>query len=192
LFSVLHRLGSEDGRWPALSDSPSARQGRHRRVFVALDQELNRQVALMEIQERHAADAHGRGRFVREAEITGGLEHPGIVPVYGLGQYADGRPFYAMRFLQDETLKVAIAHSHRKNTNHSGQHSPEFELRALLTRFVAVCNAIAYAHSRGVMHRDIKPSNIMLGKYGETLVVDWGLAKAGMNESTRSKGDGLP
>jgi hypothetical protein len=82
-------------------------------VFVALDQELIRQVALKEIQERHAADAHSRGRFVREAEITGGLEHPGIVPVYGLGQYADGRPFYAMRFIQGETLKDAIARHHQ-------------------------------------------------------------------------------
>jgi WD40 repeat protein/tRNA A-37 threonylcarbamoyl transferase component Bud32 len=159
-------------------------------VFVALDQELNREVALKEIQERHAADEHSRGRFVREAEITGGLEHPGIVPVYGLGQYADGRPFYAMRFIQGETLKDAIAHYHRSGERRS--RSPEFELRSLLTRFVAVCNAIAYAYSRGVIHRDIKPSNIMLGKYGETLVVDWGLAKGGMNEPVRSASDGLP
>jgi hypothetical protein len=159
-------------------------------VFVALDQELNRQVALKEIQERHAADLHSRGRFVREAEITGGLEHPGIVPVYGLGQYADGRPCYAMRFIQGETLKDAIVHYHRAND--SSSRSPEFELRALLTRFVAVCNTIAYAHSRGVIHRDIKPSNIMLGKYGETLVVDWGMAKSGMNKPVQSASEGLP
>jgi serine/threonine-protein kinase len=160
-------------------------------VFVALDQELNREVALKEIQERHADDSHSRGRFVREAEITGGLEHPGIVPVYGLGQYADGRPFYAMRFIQGETLKDAIARYHR--TCEERASSPEFELRALLTRFIAVCNAIAYAHSRGVIHRDLKPSNIMLGKYGETLVVDWGMAKAGMNEpQAQSASDVLP
>jgi WD40 repeat protein len=153
-------------------------------VFVALDQELNRQVALKEIQERHATDPNSVGRFVREAEITGGLEHPGIVPVYGLGQYADGRPFYAMRFIQGQTLKDAIARFH------SGD--PGVTLRSLLTRFVAVCNTIAYAHSRGVIHRDIKPSNIMLGKYGETLVVDWGMAKAGVNEPAQSAGDALP
>src|SRR5215467_10893128 len=141
-------------------------------VFVALDQELNRQVALKEIQEQHASDPRNLGRFVREAEITGGLEHPGIVPVYGLGQYADGRPFYAMRFIQGETLKDAIVKYHAGDTG--------VTLRGLLTRFVAVCNTIAYAHSRGVIHRDLKPSNIMLGKYGETLVVDWGMAKAGM------------
>ncbi len=161
-------------------------------VFVALDQELNRQVALKEIQQHHATDPHSRGRFVREAEITGGLEHPGIVPVYGLGQYADGRPFYAMRFIQGETLKDAIARYHQTNADGSGACSPEFELRALLTRFVAVCNTIAYAHSRGVIHRDIKPSNIMLGKYGETLVVDWGMAKSGTYGPTRSATEDLP
>jgi WD40 repeat protein/serine/threonine protein kinase len=161
-------------------------------VFVALDQELNRQVALKEIQERHAAEPFCRDRFVREAEITGGLEHPGIVPVYGLGQYADGRPFYAMRFIQGETLKDAIIRLHRTSADDSRARSPEFERRALLTRFVAVCNTIAYAHSRGVIHRDIKPSNIMLGKYGETLVVDWGMAKARVLEPARSAGEGLP
>jgi WD40 repeat protein/serine/threonine protein kinase/tetratricopeptide (TPR) repeat protein len=150
-------------------------------VFVAHDQELNRRVALKEIQDKHADDPQSRGRFLREAEITGGLEHPGIVPVYGLGQYVDGRPYYAMRFVQGETLKEAITHYHRAADPHRPEDAgrlPELELRALLTRFVAVCNAIAYAHSRGVIHRDIKPSNVMLGKFGETLVVDWGLAKA--------------
>src|SRR5579871_6508055 len=145
-------------------------------VFVALDQELNREVALKEIQERYVEDSRSRGRFVREAEITGSLEHPGIVPVYGLGQYADGRPYYAMRFIRGETLKDAIARYHGEDKDRS--RSPEFELRALLTRFVTVCNTLAYAHSRGVIHRDIKPANIMLGQYGETLVVDWGMAKA--------------
>jgi tetratricopeptide (TPR) repeat protein len=151
-------------------------------VFVALDQELNREVALKEMQDTYAGDAPSRGRFVREAEITGGLEHPGIVAVYGLGQYVDGRPYYAMRFIRGESLKDAIARFHR--TGEGGARSPEFELRALLARFVAVCNTLAYAHSRGVIHRDVKPANIMLGQYGETLVVDWGLARA-MTESGR-------
>jgi WD40 repeat protein/tRNA A-37 threonylcarbamoyl transferase component Bud32 len=144
-------------------------------VFVALDEELNREVALKEMQEQHANDAPSRGRFVREAEITGGLEHPGIVPVYGLGQYGDGRPYYAMRFIKGESLKDAI----RKH--HAGQ--AEWTLRALLMRFVTVCNTLAYAHSRGVIHRDVKPANIMLGQYGETLVVDWGMAKAVAEEN---------
>ena len=147
-------------------------------VFVARDEELNREVALKEIQARHADQPESRGRFVREAEITGGLEHPGIVPVYGLGQYADGRPFYAMRFIRGESLKKAIARFHQR-ASATDRRADARHLRQLLGRFIAVCNAIAYAHSRGVMHRDLKPGNIMLGKYGETLVVDWGLAKSG-------------
>src|SRR5262249_60521509 len=123
-----------------------------------------------------------------------GLEQPGIVPVYGLGQYSDGRPFYAMRFIQGETLKDAIARYHQPKASNQpadASRSPEFELRTLLTRFVAVCNTIAYAHSRGVIHRDIKPSNIMLGKYGETPIVDWGLAKALRESPARSASNGI-
>jgi WD40 repeat protein/tRNA A-37 threonylcarbamoyl transferase component Bud32 len=155
---------------------PHARGGLGQ-VSVALDEELRREVALKEIQDRHADDQGSRSRFVLEAEITGGLEHPGIVPVYGLGQYADGRPYYAMRFIKGDSLKDVIERFHRDEgpTRDPGERTVEF--RKVLGRFVDVCNAMAYAHSRGVLHRDLKPGNIMLGKYGETLVVDWGLAK---------------
>jgi serine/threonine-protein kinase len=193
-------------------------------VSVALDQELHREVALKEIQERYASDEQPRLRFLLEAEITGGLEHPGIVPVYGLGHHPDGRPFYAMRFVRGESLKEAVARFHGEpgrvsagssSNTRGADASPLAEsgdpggvsagsmndtrganaillannatplandatpsaLRRLLSRFLDVCNAIAYAHSRGVLHRDIKPGNILLGPYGETLVVDWGLAK---------------
>jgi serine/threonine-protein kinase len=139
-------------------------------VSVARDRELGREVALKEIDADHSQNEGSRSRFVREAEITGGLEHPGIVPVYGLGRHPDGRPYYAMRFIRGESLQDAV----RKL--HSGDRT--YTLRRLLTRLVAVCNAVAYAHSRGVIHRDLKPANVMLGPYGETLVVDWGLAKA--------------
>jgi serine/threonine protein kinase len=146
-------------------------------VFVAEDGELHREVALKQIKCQHAHDEHSRARFVLEAEITGGLEHPGIVPVYGLGQYGDGRPFYAMRFIKGDNLQAAISRFHKADVAgwDAGERSLAF--RQLLRRFIDVCNAIAYAHSRGVLHRDLKPGNIMLGKYGETLVVDWGLAK---------------
>jgi serine/threonine-protein kinase len=146
-------------------------------VFVAEDMELHRQVALKEIQEQHADNPHSRGRFVREAEITGGLEHPGIVPVYGLGQYDDGRPYYAMRFIQGDNLQEAIRRFHAADRPGRDPGERSLALRGLLRRFLDSCNAVAYAHSRGVLHRDVKPGNIMLGKYGETLVVDWGLAK---------------
>jgi WD40 repeat protein/tRNA A-37 threonylcarbamoyl transferase component Bud32 len=138
-------------------------------VFVAQDEELHREVALKQLQERHADQQESRARFLLEAEITGALEHPGIVPVYGLGCYPDGRPFYAMRFVEGESLQQALERFHRGE----GQAT----LTQLLRRFVDVCNAIDYAHSRGVLHRDLKPDNVMLGPYGETLVVDWGLAK---------------
>ena len=147
-------------------------------VSVALDQELNREVAIKEIQARHADDPFSRDRFLLEAEITGGLEHPGIVPVYALGSGPDGRPYYAMRFIRGDSLKEAIEAFHQAdNPNRVDQGSKELAFRQLLGRFIDVCNAIEYAHSRGVLHRDLKPGNIMIGKYGETLVVDWGLAK---------------
>jgi WD40 repeat protein/serine/threonine protein kinase len=149
-------------------------------VFVALDEELEREVALKQILDHHAADPVSRARFLLEARITGGLEHPGVVPVYALGTYADGRPYYAMRLIKGDSLKEAIAQFHKAAPRSSRGGDPvhrNLALRELLNRFVAVCHVVAYAHSKGVVHRDLKPSNILLGPYGETLVVDWGLAK---------------
>jgi serine/threonine-protein kinase len=147
-------------------------------VFVALDNDLHREVALKEIQTSLVDDPRHRARFQFEAVVTGGLEHPGIVPVYALGHTPDGRPYYAMRFIRGNSLKEAIRRfyqAEREPGRDRGQSALEF--RELLGRFKDVCHAIAYAHSRGVIHRDLKPGNIMLGPYGETLVVDWGMAK---------------
>ncbi len=146
-------------------------------VFVALDSELHREVALKQILDNHADDPASRQRFLLEAEVTGGLEHPGIVPVYGLGTYADGRPYYAMRFIRGDSLKEAIERFHADEALKNDPGRQTLELRQLLRRFTDVCNAIDYAHSRGVLHRDIKPGNVIVGRHGETLVVDWGLAK---------------
>jgi tetratricopeptide (TPR) repeat protein/serine/threonine protein kinase len=160
-------------------------------VFVARDGELHREVALKEIQQHYADQPDSRSRFLLEAEITGGLEHPGIVPVYGLGTYADGRPFYAMRFIRGDSLKDAIARFHQADVPGRDPGERTLTLRGLLRRFIDVCNAIAYAHARGVLHRDLKPGNVMLGRYGETLVVDWGLAKAvGRPEGAASTEEG--
>jgi len=147
-------------------------------VFVALDTELHREVALKKILDRHADDPTSRARFLLEAEVTGGLEHPGIVPVYGLGTYEGGRPYYAMRFIRGDTLKEAVDCFHADEILKRDPGRRSLELRKLLRRFLDVCNAIDYAHTRGVLHRDIKPGNIIVGNHGETLVVDWGLAKA--------------
>lgn len=143
-------------------------------VSVARDEELNREIALKEILPAHADNVENRNRFIREAEITGALEHPGVVPVYSLGQFADGRPFYAMRFIHGVNLQDAIKDYYKRK---SSPGEKQLEFRQLIAITIHVCHALDYAHSRGVIHRDIKPSNIMLGDYGETLVVDWGLAK---------------
>ncbi len=144
-------------------------------VYLAHDEELNREVALKEIRPEYAGRAESRARFLLEAEINGRLEHPGIVPVYSLGSYEDGRPYCAMRLIEGATLKEAIEQFHEGPTRHSGERS--MALRKLLDHFRAVCDALSYAHSRGVLHRDVKPHNIIVGRYGETLLVDWGLAK---------------
>ena len=122
-------------------------------------------------------------RFLLEAEVTGRLEHPGVVPVYGLGRYADGRPYYAMRLIKGETLTDAIAHFHDADQPGRDPGERSLAFRELLRRFIDVCNAMAYAHSKGVLHRDLKPANVMLGRFGETLVIDWGLAKV-LGETT--------
>jgi serine/threonine-protein kinase len=146
-------------------------------VYLARDEELNRDVALKQIQVEYADHPESRARFLMEAEVTGRLEHPGVVPVYGLGHFDDGRPFYAMRFIRGDSLKDAIVRFHGLEADPGGPGEQSLALRRLLGQFIDVCNAVAYAHSRGVLHRDLKPGNVMLGPYGETLVVDWGLAK---------------
>jgi serine/threonine protein kinase len=146
-------------------------------VFLARDREIDRTVALKQIKSKFADDEDARARFLLEARVTGRLEHPGVAPVYALGSDDTGRPYYAMRLIRGESLLHVIDRFHhgRGAEAHPSQRLPE--LRKLLQRFLDVCNAVDYAHSKGVIHRDLKPANIMVGKFGETLVVDWGLAK---------------
>jgi serine/threonine protein kinase len=146
-------------------------------VHVAEDAELHREVALKRLQLRHAASPEVTRRFLREAEITARLQHPGVVPVYGLVWDAEGHPWYAMRFVEGESLQEAINRLHATDWRRRGDSEFRLALRELLARFVVVCQTVAYAHSRGVIHRDLKPDNIMVGRFGETLVVDWGLAR---------------
>jgi serine/threonine-protein kinase len=153
-------------------------------VLLAEDVELNRQVALKRMRSDAVVGKGAARRFLREAEMTARLQHPGIIPVYGMSVDNDGRPAYAMRLVEGETLADAIRRFH---TN------PQFRslaFRELLQRFVDVCQAVGYAHSRGVVHRDLKPGNIMLGRFGETYVVDWGLARTvDRTEAERIEGE---
>ena len=134
------------------------------RVLRAHDRRLERTVALKELAQ--GPSSRTAARFVREALVTARLQHPSIVPVYEAGRWPSGDPFYAMKLVSGDTLDEAI------------EKRPTLDARlALLPHVLAVAEAVAYAHSEGVIHRDLKPANVMLGAFGETQVVDWGLAK---------------
>ncbi|MEZ6090061.1 MAG: serine/threonine-protein kinase [Pirellulaceae bacterium] len=145
-------------------------------VTVAIDNELGREVALKRIRPDKAFESAYRDKFLREARITGNLEHPGVVPVYGMGTDAVGTLFYAMRLIRGDTLAQLIQ-THWRTTIPGTDAFYDSRMIQLLDHFLAVCQTMNYAHRRGVLHRDLKPDNIMVGSYGETLVVDWGLAK---------------
>ncbi len=145
-------------------------------VYVAQDQQLKRDTAIKFIHDRLADEKESCERFLLEAEITSRLEHPGVVPVYGLGRSQAGRLFYSMRFINGERFDAAIRRYHEPDASVRESGERQVLFRELLQQFIAVCHTIAYAHNRGIVHRDIKPENVMLGRYGETLVIDWGLA----------------
>ena len=145
------------------------------KVWLARDGDLNREVALKEIQPSQAMNPANWRRFLKEAQITGQLKHPNIVPVYELAhRKEDDQPFYVMRFFRGQTLRSAIAEFHRARGNGVPNR---LERQKLLGAFINVCQAVGYAHSRGVVHRDLKPENVVLGGFGEVIVLDWGLAK---------------
>jgi hypothetical protein len=134
------------------------------RVSIAVDREFNREVAFKEIKSQHRSSKDAQQRFMLEAEVTGGLEHPGIVPVYGLGHFQDGRPFYAMRFIRGDSLQEAIDTFHQQRADGTSEasrqaYANDVQFRDIISRFIDVCFAMEYAHSRGVLHRDLKPGN---------------------------------
>jgi serine/threonine protein kinase/Tfp pilus assembly protein PilF len=140
-------------------------------IWLAEDCGINRPVALKKIREGRA---DLRDRFLLEAQITGQLEHPGVVPVYELGADEEGQPFYVMKFIRGRTLQDVIEEYHSPKGD---RRNHELQQLRLLQNFINICQTVAYAHSRGVIHRDLKPDNVMVGEYGETLLLDWGLAK---------------
>jgi serine/threonine protein kinase/tetratricopeptide (TPR) repeat protein len=141
-------------------------------IWMAEDAEIGRTVALKRLRPNREAQ---KDRFLVEAQVTGQLEHPGIVPVHDLGVDEAGRPFYVMSFIHGRTLKDVLAEYHEGGA--PGGESREVRLVRLLEIFVQICQTVAYAHHRGVLHRDLKPENVMLGPFGEVLVLDWGMAK---------------
>ena len=144
-------------------------------VWLAKDEKLRRTVAIKEMKEAALDSPAAWHRFHREAEITGHLEHPGIVPLYQFGiDSQTQQPFYAMRFVGKRTLQDAITEHHEKS---ACRDTNRLRLHRLLTNFLRVCEAIGYAHSRGVVHRDLKPENIAIDSFGQVIVLDWGLAK---------------
>jgi tetratricopeptide (TPR) repeat protein len=156
-------------------------------VWLAADSDIGREVALKRMRLGHE---HQRDRFLLEAQITGQLEHPGVVPVHELGVNEEGQPFYVMKFVHGRTLEKAIKEYHSDKP--ASDVPREVQQLRLLEVFVDLCQTVAYAHSRGVLHRDLKPDNVMLGEYGETLVLDWGLAKVLGQPETAGGASSLP
>ncbi len=143
------------------------------RVWLAKDNVMAREVAVKEIKPgKSAATQEAVRRLIKEAQITGQLQHPNIVPVYEVNHSV--QPFYTMKLVKGKTLSQAIKEHHEQ---HLTGKDARLSLLRLLNVFVSVCEAMAYAHSRGVIHRDLKPLNVVLGDYGEAIVLDWGLAK---------------
>ena len=136
-------------------------------IIRARDTDLGRDLAIKVLLAEHKAKPEVIQRFIEEAQIGGQLQHPGIAPVYELGQFSDQRPFFSMKLVKGETLSALLA----------DRDDPAVDRAKLLGIFEQICQTMAYAHSRGVIHRDLKPANIMVGAFGEVQVIDWGLAK---------------
>jgi serine/threonine-protein kinase len=136
-------------------------------VLKGRDTDLGHDVAVKVLLDAHKGKPELVGRFVEEAQVGGQLQHPGVVPVYELGRFPDGRPFFAMKLVKGQTLATLLWQ----------RQSPQDELPRFVQVFAQVCQALAYAHARGVIHRDLKSANVMVGAFGEVQVMDWGLAK---------------
>src|SRR5262245_8444016 len=137
-------------------------------VWRGYDTMLAREVALKVLREHVFGDGEFRARFEEEARHVSRLEHPSIVPVYDLGELPDGRPFFVMKLIHGQTLAELLA----------ARATPAQDLSRWVEVFEQVCAAVAFAHARDLIHRDLKPSNVMVGEFGEVLVMDWGIAKA--------------
>jgi hypothetical protein len=136
-------------------------------ILKGRDTDLGRDIALKVLLENHKDKPDYLQRFIEEAQIAGQLQHPGITPIYALGQFTDGRPYFTMKLVKGQTLAKLL----------SDRADPTQDRSRFLQVFAQICQTLAYAHARGVIHRDLKPANIMVGAFGEVQVMDWGLAK---------------
>jgi serine/threonine protein kinase len=143
-------------------------------VVRAIDRNIDRSVAMKILLEPHRASPSKLRRFIREARIIGKLEHPNIIPIHELGNDETGRLYYTMKLVKGVNLREILA----KIAAGDAETAARYPLAALVTIFVKLCDAVAYAHSKGIIHRDLKPENVMVGDYGEVLLMDWGLAKS--------------
>ncbi|MBC7816637.1 MAG: protein kinase [Planctomycetaceae bacterium] len=143
-------------------------------IWLAEDTSIHRQIAFKELLPKALKNRSIVERFMEEAQITGQLEHPCIVPIYDVGYQENGTPFYAMKLLKGGNMEKAIEEMHALAR---GSTERQLAFTRLLRQVIAVCQAMGYAHGKGVLHRDLKPLNVMIGEFGETLVLDWGLAK---------------
>ncbi len=142
-------------------------------ILEAVDPDLGRAIAIKVLPPDDRAGAEGVRRFLREARITGQLEHPNIVPIHELGRTPDGLAYFSMKLVRGRSMEDVLLGLRRVRSTEELLAAR----RKLLGDFLRVCEAVAYAHSRGVIHRDLKPANIMLGEFGEVLVMDWGIAR---------------
>jgi serine/threonine protein kinase len=142
-------------------------------VYEAYDRRLSRNVALKFLHAELMSSPAARLRFELETLISSQLEHPGVIPVYDVGHDVEGRPFYVMRRIEGTTLNEVLSGLQRTDA----ALVQRYPLSALIAAFVKICEAVAFAHARKIIHRDLKPANIMLGRFNEVFVMDWGLAK---------------
>ena len=145
------------------------------RVYLAKDLQIERLLAVKFLRPERRSDPEQRERFLVEAKLTGALAHPSIVPILGIGRTEDDLPFYVMPLIEGRTLAEAIDAFHQRFAEDAAYVSTR-EFHELLRSFITLCRAIAFAHGRHVLHRDVKPQNVILGRFDETIVLDWGLA----------------
>lgn len=165
------KVGEQVGRY-FISDKQG--EGGFGLVWRADDPKLGRTIAIKQLSGRLAQDSEHRSRFINEARIAAKLEHPGVVPIYDVEEPDKKQPYYTMKLVHGKTLEEDVQEFHSSGKQSA---SEKLESRRLLNIFASICKAMQYAHDKGVIHRDLKPQNVILGDYGETIILDWGLAK---------------